>query len=116
MLSYIMRSEKPRSGEVFATSSDLLYQCKTTLLIEAEWLIYASVQHANIASDNGLLSVRWQAIIWTNAAILSIRPKGIYFSEILFKIQKFSFKEMHLEASAKWRPFCLGLIVLSKSI
>ena len=48
-------------------------------------------------TDNGMSPVWGQAIIWTNAAILSIRPKGTYFCEILFKIQKFSFKEMHLE-------------------
>ena len=36
--------------------------------------VYVSVQHANIASDNGLSPVRHQAIIRTNAAILSIRP------------------------------------------
>ena len=41
---------------------------------EAVWCIYASVQHANIASDNGLSPVQRQAIIWTNAAILSIIP------------------------------------------
>ena len=35
---------------------------------------YMSVQYTNIASDNGLLPVLRQAIIWTNAAILSIRP------------------------------------------
>ena len=35
-----------------------------------------------------------------------------YFGEILFKIQTFSFKEMHLKmSSAKWRPFCHGLNV-----
>ena len=51
--------------------------------------MYASVQHTNITSDNGLLPVQHQAIIWTNAAILSIRPKGTYFHEILFKIQVF---------------------------
>ena len=38
---------------------------------------------------------RRQAIIWTNVAILSIRPQGTYFSEILFETQKCSFKEMH---------------------
>ena len=43
-------------------------------LIEAEWRMYASVQHSNIASDNGLSLVLRQAIIWINAAILSIRP------------------------------------------
>ena len=58
-------------------------------LIEGEWGIYASVQHTNIASDNGLTPIWCQAIIWTNAALLSIRTVGTHFGEILFKIQKF---------------------------
>ena len=61
----------------------------------------ASVQHTNIGSGNGLSPVQDQAIIWTNAAILSMRPKRAYFSEISFKIQKLSFKEMHLKMSVK---------------
>ena len=65
--------------------------------IEAELHIYASIQHTNIASEKGLSPVGRQAIFWTNAAILSIRPIGTYFSEMLFKIWKFSFKEMHLK-------------------
>ena len=32
------------------------------------------IQHTSIALDNGLSPVRHQAIIWTNAAIWSIRP------------------------------------------
>ena len=76
----------------------------------------ASVKHTIIGSDNGLLPIRRQAIIWTNVAILSIGPQGTYFSEILFKIQKFSFKEMHLKmSSAKWRPFCFGLNCVNES-
>ena len=35
-----------------------------------------------IASDNGLSPGRRQAIIWTNAGILSIEPLGINFSEM----------------------------------
>ena len=63
-----------------------------------------------IASDNGLSPSRRQAIIWTNAGILLIGPLGIKFSEILIKINTFSFKKMHLKlSSAKRRPFCLGL-------
>ena len=69
------------------------------ILIETKRRTYAWVEHTNIASDNGLSPDRRQAIIWTNAAILSIRHKGTYFSEILFKIQMFSFKKMHLEIS-----------------
>ena len=58
-----------------------------------------------------------QAIIWTNAAVLSIRPQGTYFSEISFKNQKFSFKEMLLKmSSAKWQPFFLSLNVLKKNL
>ena len=66
-----------------------------------------------IGSDNGLSPGRRQAIIWTNAGILLIEPLGTNFSEILIGIQTFSFKKMRLKmASAKWRPFCLGLNVL----
>ena len=43
-------------------------------LIEAEWRIYPSVQHTDIGLDNGLSPVRRQAIIWTNAALLLIKP------------------------------------------
>ena len=66
-----------------------------------------------IDSDNGLSPGRRQTIIWTNAGILLIGPLGTNFNEILIGIQTFSFKKMHLKmASAKWRPFCLGLNVL----
>ena len=39
-----------------------------------------------IVSDNGLSPGRRQAIIWTNAGILSIGPLGTNFSEILIEI------------------------------
>ena len=66
-----------------------------------------------IGSDNGLSPGRRQAIIWTNAGILSIEPLGTNFSEILIRIQIFSLKKMRLKMlSAKWRPFWLGLNVL----
>ena len=67
-------------------------------------------------SDNGLSPIRRQAIIWTNAGILLIGPLGTNFSEILFGIQTFPFKKMHLKmSSAKQRPFCLDLNVLMYS-
>ena len=73
------------------------------------------MQYANIASDHGLSPVRRQAIIWTNASILSIRPQGSRFSEISFEIQQFSFKEMHLKlSSAKVAAILPGLHVLIK--
>ena len=48
-----------------------------------------------IGSDNGLSPGRRQAIIWTNAGILLIRPLGTNFSEIL--IYTISFKKIHLK-------------------
>ena len=69
-----------------------------------------------IGSDNGLSPGRRQAIIWTNAGILSVGPLGTNFSEILIEIRILSFKKMHLKMpSAKWRPFDLGLNVLKVS-
>ena len=66
-----------------------------------------------IVSDNGLSPSRHQAIIWTNAGILLIRPLGTNFNEILIEIHTFSFKKMHSKmSSAKRRPFSLGLNVL----
>ena len=67
-----------------------------------------------IGSDNGLSPDRRQAIIWTNAGLLLIWPLGTNFSEILIEILTFSFTKMGLEvSSAKRRPFCLGLNVLT---
>ena len=65
----------------------------------------------NIGSDNGLLASRRQAIIWTNALILSIWSLGTNFSEILIKIHTFSLKKMH----SKCRLENGGLDVLNKS-
>ena len=69
-----------------------------------------------IGSDNGLSPDRRQAIIWTNAGLLSIGPLRTYFSENLIKVQQFSLKKMHVKMpSAMWRPSCLGLNVLRGS-
>ena len=66
-----------------------------------------------IGSDNGLSPDRRQAIIWTNAGLLSIGPLRTNFSEILIEILTFSFEKIRLKvSSAKRRPFCLGLNVL----
>ena len=68
-----------------------------------------------IGSDNGLSPGQRQAIIWNNAGILLIEPLGTNFSEIYIEILTFSFNKMRLKvSSAKWRPFCLGLNVLTK--
>ena len=69
-----------------------------------------------IGSDNGLSPERRQAIIWTNAGILLIGPLGTNFSDISIRIQTFSFKMHFKMSSAKWRPFCLGLNVLTSTV
>ena len=67
-----------------------------------------------IGSDNGLSPGRRQAIIRTKAGILLIEPLGTNFSEILIRIQTFSFKKMHFKmSSAKMaailsRPKCVN--------
>ena len=48
-----------------------------------------------IGSDNGLSPGRHQAIFWTNAGILLIRPQRINFNKILIKIHIISFKKIH---------------------
>ena len=65
-----------------------------------------------IDSDNGLSPGRRQAIIWSNAGILSIRTLGRNFSEDLSEFHTFPFTKMYLKmSSVKWRTFCLGLNV-----
>ena len=53
-----------------------------------------------IGSDNGLSPGWHQAIIWTNAGILLIRPLGTNISEILIVIYIFSFNKIHLKLSS----------------
>ena len=68
----------------------------------------------NIGSDNVLSPGRRQAIIWTNAGISLIGTLGTNFNEMLIEIHAFSFTKIHLKmSSGKWRPFCLGLNVLT---
>ena len=70
-----------------------------------------------IASDNGLLPGRHQAISWTSAGILLIGPLGTNFSEILIEIQTFSLKKICLKMlSAECCPFRLGLNVLRRTL
>ena len=67
-----------------------------------------------IGSDNGFSPRRRQAIIWTNAGMLLIRTLGTDFSQILSEIHSHSIKKIPLKmSSGKWRPFCLGLNVLT---
>ena len=69
-----------------------------------------------IGPDNVLSPGRRQTVIWTNAGILVIGPRGTNFSKILIGIQTSSFKKMHLKiSSTKWFPLCLDLNVLSSA-
>ena len=79
------------------------------------WVTHICVSDlTSIGSDNGLSPGRRHAIIRTNAGILLIRPLGTNFSEFLVEILIFSFKKMRLKVSSpKWRPFCLGVNVLT---
>ena len=80
-----------------------------------DWVTHLYFSKVTIfGSDNGLSPVRRQAIIWTNAVLLSIGPLGTKFSQIVFEIQTISFKKMYFKmSSGKWRPFCLCLNVLT---
>ena len=60
-----------------------------------------------IGLDNGLSPGRRQAIVWNNAGLLLIEPLWTNVSEVSIGIQTFSFKNMHLNMSVKWRPSCL---------
>ena len=94
----------------------LLHLCLSTELGLTHWgrVTHICVSKLTIiGSNNGLSPGRRQALIWTNAGILSIGPLGINFSEMLIKVHTFSFKKMRLQmSSGKWRPSCLGLNVL----
>ena len=67
-----------------------------------------------IGSDNGLSPGQRQAIIWTNAGILSTGPLGTNVGEILIEIHTFSFKNIHLKnvvwkmAAILLRPQCVN--------
>ena len=85
------------------------------LQIEVEWQIYASTNWINLGSGNGLSPVRRHAWIFTNADVLSTRPKETYINEIIFEVielKRFC-KEMYLKIpSHRWCQFCLGLDLL----
>ena len=110
----------PNSNTMWMTIKWYTHQCIDSLLGVINLTHWGRVTHicvsklTIIGSDNGLSPDRRQAIIWTKAGILLIEHLGTKFSEISIGIQIFSFKKMRLKmSSAKWRPFCLGLNVLS---
>ena len=91
----------PNSGKVILIDRFLTHWGRVTHICVGNLTI--------IGSDNGLSPGRRQAITWTNVGILLIGPLGTNFSEMLIKLQTFSFKKIYLKmSSGKWRPFCLG--------
>ena len=75
------------------------------------------MNRVTIGSDNGLLPIQHQVIIWTNAGILLIGHIKTNFTEILIKMQNFSFTKMHLKiSSVKWQISFPGADVLKGSL
>ena len=77
---------------------------------EAWWHIYASVPWLTIVPDNGC------AITLTNGDKSTTGLLGTNVSEIRNKMLWISVNKMHSMSSAKCRPFCSGLSVLTHSI
>ena len=95
----------PRPATRAAVLSEIKTQCGpvNTLMPSDAYTLYASVNNAIIRTDNGLSPIRRQAIIKTNARLLSI---GTNFSEAWVKIWTLSFKKMRFEMpSSKCRHF-----------
>ena len=79
-------------------------------LIEAEWRIYASVNLPSLVQIIACLL----GIIWNNSGVLLIGPLGANRNENFIDIYMFSFTKMQLKlCSGIWRPFCLGLNMLT---
>ena len=85
------------------------------VLTHLGWIKHICVGNlTTIGSGNGLSPDWHQAIMWANAGILLIGPLRTNFSEFITGILTFSLKKVRLKvSSAKWRPCCLGLNVLS---
>ena len=117
------QKDEARSDSLFATHDYLLSIFDGLPILAPDLVVlthWGRVTHICVSrltiidSDNGLPPDGRQAIIWTNAGILLIGPLGTNVSENLIEIHAFSFKQVHLKmASGKWRPFCLGLNVLT---
>ena len=65
-----------------------------------------------IDTGSGLSLDRYQAIIWTNVALLPIEPFKVHSSKIMITIWTFSVKNMLFRMSPKCRTFYSGINVL----
>ena len=85
------------------------HQIGSNQLISPKCGNHLSVNGVSIGSDNGLLPIQHQAIILTNAGLLSNGSFKTNFIEFLIKIPNFSFTKMHLNVlSEKCQPFYPG--------
>ena len=100
MLSYITFNENRISFRTLTHRDRVTHICVSKLTI--------------IGSDNGLSPGRCQAIISNQCWNIVNWVLRTNFSEILIEVQRFSFKKMRLKMSSEnWRPFCIGLNVLT---
>ena len=76
---------------VWQWGNDKFISYTSCFLIYFTFPCFNTVNCVSIGSDNGSSPGRRQATIWTNADILSIWHERIYFNEIIFEIQIFSF-------------------------
>ena len=109
-----MQISVPEFPYVKCLKHEIAYHLNGTLTYWGQMTHKCINKLTTIDSDNGSSPDRHQAVISTNADILLIGPFGTNFREILFGIQTFSFKKIHLKmSSVKCQPFCFGLNVLS---
>ena len=82
----------------------------TFIVIEAEWRLYVWVNQTIVGSDNGLSTVRCQAIIKTNNGSLLSSPLGDKLQRNLNQIEAIFIEENEFEnAVCEMAPICLGL-------
>ena len=94
---YIWRWKPSRNQVIFNHKVDKRTGICGHMLTHWGQVTYICVSKVTIVgSDNGLWPGRRQAIIWINAGILLIGSLGTNFSEILFEINTFSFKKIHI--------------------
>ena len=103
----------PRSLHTFTKAIGVLgtfIKIYESIVISHQCRIYESViNRVRIGSDDGLSPIWHQAIILSRVGLLSNGHVRTKFSEIVIKIENYSFTKMHLNIlSVKWRPFCPG--------
>ena len=97
-----------KSSDILKKSSDISIQLFMVKFWDDQTICLMILNKSSDILQNHLQCLMGRWLLWT---LLLTELSGTKFSEILIEIHTFSFKEMHLKMSAKWRPFCLGLNV-----